>query len=51
MQDYLAMVLLSHVLDNKQEATSSTPPPESAVAFDFTPHLDRLESLLDKALG
>ncbi|MFM7223419.1 MAG: cell division protein ZapA [Bacteroidota bacterium] len=48
MQDYLAMVLLSHVLENKEDQVS--PAAIAPVEFDIVPHLERMESLLNKVL-
>ncbi|MFZ9589075.1 MAG: cell division protein ZapA [Chitinophagaceae bacterium] len=44
MQDYLAMVLLSYVLDQKTEEKDAKPP-------EIGPIFDRIESLLDKSLS
>lgn len=48
MQDYLAMVLLSHVLENKEDQAS--PAATAPVEFDIFPYLERMESLLNKVL-
>ncbi|MEN9952652.1 MAG: hypothetical protein RLZZ520_920 [Bacteroidota bacterium] len=44
MQDYLAMVLLSYVLDQKTEE-------KGAETIEIGPIFDRIESLLDKSLS
>ncbi|MEN9371956.1 MAG: hypothetical protein RLZZ390_287 [Bacteroidota bacterium] len=44
MQDYLAMVLLSYVLDQKTEEKGGEIP-------EIGPIFDRIESLLDKSLS
>ncbi|MEY3059785.1 MAG: hypothetical protein RL000_1137 [Bacteroidota bacterium] len=44
MQDYLAMVLLSYVLDQKTEEKDGKLP-------EIGPIFDRIESLLDKSLS
>ena len=44
MQDYLAMVLLSYVLDQKMEE-------KGGELLEIGPIFDRIESLLDKSLS
>jgi len=40
--------LLSHVLENKEDQAS--PAAIAPVEFDIVPHLERMESLLNKVL-